>query len=50
MFEAVEAPESGCDVRVPAHVIFTQGEDRGDLTAMARGAMFRRSWEQARKP
>ena len=46
----MEAPEGGCDIRVPAHAIFTQGEDRGDLKLMAGGAMFRRFWEQGLKP
>ena len=39
IFEVTEAPEGGYDARALGDSIFTQGEDRDDLKAMARDAV-----------
>ena len=40
IFEVTEAPEGGYDARALGYSIFTQGEDRSDLKAMARDAVL----------
>ncbi len=40
IFEVHEAAEGGYDARTLHHSIFTQGDDREDLKAMAREAVL----------
>ncbi len=40
IFEVHEAAEDGYDARTLRHSIFTQGDDREDLKAMAREAVL----------